>query len=154
MQMKKYSICIYQFGCSNQQQNMAQRDVNTHPPRNEVQTPTPWNVLTNEASNIPETNGIKNVIFCLASPCQSLTCLICFPLPINRFLDKDLLCWAVVCDSVGRAVAFYIRGPRLESSHRQNFIQNMVTVSCWKDENKLKESENGLLQKVKKLVLL
>ena len=45
--------------------------------------------------------------------------------------------------SVGRAVASDTRGPRFESSNRRNFIMNMFTVNCWKDENKEKEAENG-----------
>ena len=32
---------------------------------------------------------------------------------------------------------------RLKSSHRRNFTLNMCTVNCWKDENKVKEAENG-----------
>ena len=47
------------------------------------------------------------------------------------------------CGSVGRAVASDTRGPRFESSHRRNFIMNMFTNNCWKDENKEKEAENG-----------
>ena len=34
------------------------------------------------------------------------------------------------CGSVGRAVASETRGPRFESSHRQDFIMNIFTVNC------------------------
>ena len=34
------------------------------------------------------------------------------------------------CGSIGRAVASDTRGPRFESSHRQDFILDIVTVSC------------------------
>ena len=47
------------------------------------------------------------------------------------------------CGSVGRAVASDTRGPQFESSHRRNFIMNIFTNNCWKDENKEKEAENG-----------
>ena len=35
-----------------------------------------------------------------------------------------------------------VRGSKF--SHRRNFIMNMFTVSCQKNENKEKEAENGL----------
>ena len=40
--------------------------------------------------------------------------------------------------SVGRAVASYSRGPRLESSHRQKFILNIYCQLYWKYENREK----------------
>ena len=47
------------------------------------------------------------------------------------------------CGSVGRAVASDTRGPQFESSHWQDFIMNIFTDNCWKDENNEKEAENG-----------
>ena len=34
------------------------------------------------------------------------------------------------CGSVGRAVAFDTRGPRFDSSHRQNFIEHLFIINC------------------------
>ena len=55
------------------------------------------------------------------------------------------------CGSVGRAVASNTRGPRFESSHRQNFIfiLNICLLSTvfWKDENKEKEAGCGPFKK-------
>ena len=34
------------------------------------------------------------------------------------------------CGSVGRAVAFDTRGPRFDSSHRQNFIEHLFNINC------------------------
>ena len=34
------------------------------------------------------------------------------------------------CGSAGRAVAFDIRGPRFDSSHRQNFIEHLFIINC------------------------
>ena len=44
------------------------------------------------------------------------------------------------CDSVGRVVTYDTRGSKLESSHLQNFIMNIFTVNCLKDENEEKEA--------------
>ena len=33
------------------------------------------------------------------------------------------------CGSVGRAVAFDTRGPRFDSSHRQNFIEHLFIIN-------------------------
>ena len=46
------------------------------------------------------------------------------------------------CCSVGRAVASDTRGPRFESSHRQNFIEHLFTVHCI-EETKINEAGNG-----------
>ena len=44
------------------------------------------------------------------------------------------------CGSVGRAVASNTRGPRFESSHRQNLLNIcLLSTVYWKDENKEKE---------------
>ena len=40
------------------------------------------------------------------------------------------------CGSVGRQVASDTKGRWFKSSHRQNFIMNISTVKCWKDENR------------------
>ena len=34
------------------------------------------------------------------------------------------------CGAVGRAVAFKTRGPRFDSSHRQNFIGHLFIINC------------------------
>ena len=49
--------------------------------------------------------------------------------------------------SVGRDVASNTRGPRFESSHRQNFILNIYCQLYWKDKNKEKEAGNGPFSK-------
>ena len=52
------------------------------------------------------------------------------------------------CGSVGRAVAFDIRGPRFHSSHRQNFIENLFIINCIeKTKINKKEADNGPLLK-------
>ena len=43
------------------------------------------------------------------------------------------------CGAVGRAVTSNSRGLRFESSHQQDFIMNIFTINCWKDENKEKK---------------
>ena len=49
-----------------------------------------------------------------------------------------------LCGSVGRAVASDTRGPRFESSHRQNLLNIcLLSTVYWKDENKEKEAGNG-----------
>ena len=50
------------------------------------------------------------------------------------------------CGSVGRAVTANSRGPRFESSHWQHFILNIYCQLYWKEENKVKEAENGPLK--------
>ena len=48
------------------------------------------------------------------------------------------------CGSVGRAVASNSRGPRFESSHREQFILNIYCqLYSKKDKNKEKEAGNG-----------
>ena len=44
--------------------------------------------------------------------------------------------------SVGRAVASNARGLRLESSHRQTFIEHLFTVNCV-EKTKIKKKEAG-----------
>ena len=34
------------------------------------------------------------------------------------------------CGSVGREVAFDTRGPRFDSSYRQNFIEHLFIINC------------------------
>ena len=55
--------------------------------------------------------------------------------------------YASGCGSVGRAVASNTRDQLFESSHRQNCITNIFTISCWNkcrnDENEQKEAWNG-----------
>ena len=49
------------------------------------------------------------------------------------------------CDSVGRAVASDTGGPRLETSHRQNFI--IIIFSVEKTKIKKKDTGNGAFLK-------
>ena len=49
----------------------------------------------------------------------------------------------VRCGSVGRVIASDARGPRFESSHRQNFTMNIFTVNCWKTTTKKKRGREG-----------
>ena len=59
---------------------------------------------------------------------HSLTHSLAFALP------KLYFCMGSGCGSVGRAVAFNTRGPRFDSSHRQNFIEhlfvNLFIINC------------------------
>ena len=56
------------------------------------------------------------------------------------------------CGTVGRAVASDTRGPRFESSHRQNFI-NVFTINCIeKTKIKKKETVNGPFKKTQQLI--
>ena len=47
------------------------------------------------------------------------------------------------CGSVGRAVASNTRGPRFESSHRQNLYWTLFTVSC-QEKTKIKKKRPGM----------
>ena len=48
------------------------------------------------------------------------------------------------CSLVGRAVASDSRGPRFESSHRQNiYIEHLFTVNCI-EKTKITEKEAGI----------
>ena len=47
------------------------------------------------------------------------------------------------CGSVGRVVVSNTRNPRFKYSHNQEFISNIFTVNCWKDEKIEKEAGNG-----------
>ena len=48
------------------------------------------------------------------------------------------------CGSGGREVASSTRGPRFKSSHGPNFIMNIFTANCWKDENKEEKCHMGM----------
>ena len=58
------------------------------------------------------------------------------------------------CNSVGRAVASDTRGPRFESSHRQNLYWTLFTVNCI-EKTKIKKKRPGMahLKKIKMLIL-
>ena len=47
------------------------------------------------------------------------------------------------CGSVGRAVAFDTRGPRFDSSHRQNFIEHLFIINCI-EKTKIKIKRPGM----------
>ena len=51
------------------------------------------------------------------------------------------------CGSVDRAAFSVTRGPRFESSHRQNFKMNIFSVNCWKDEKKKRPQLPNFLHK-------
>ena len=48
-----------------------------------------------------------------------------------------------VCGSVGRAVASDTRDPQFESSHRQTFIEHLITVNCV-EKTKIKKKCPGM----------
>ena len=60
---------------------------------------------------------------------------------MNKSIELSELCFHLGsgCGSVGRVVASNTRGPRFESSNRQDFIMNIFTVNCWKVEKKRKK---------------
>ena len=51
------------------------------------------------------------------------------------------------CGSVGRAVAFDTRGPRFDTSHRQNFIEhlfvNLFNINCI-EKTKINKKRPGM----------
>ena len=47
------------------------------------------------------------------------------------------------CGSVGRAVAFDTRGPRFDSSHRQNFIEHLFIINCI-EKTKINKKRPGM----------
>ena len=47
------------------------------------------------------------------------------------------------CGSVGRSDVSNSKGLQFESSHWPIFIINILTVNCWKDENKQKDNGNS-----------
>ena len=59
------------------------------------------------------------------------------------------------CGSVGRAVAFDIRGPRFDSSHRQNFIEhlfvNLFIINCI-EKTKINKKGPGMAHTFKKTI--
>ena len=53
------------------------------------------------------------------------------------------------CGSVGRVVAFNSRGPRFDSSHRQNFIQHLFIINCM-EKTKINKKRLGMAHFFKK----
>ena len=47
------------------------------------------------------------------------------------------------CGSVGRAVAFDTKGPRFDSSHRQNFIEHLFIINCI-EKTKINKKRPGM----------
>ena len=47
------------------------------------------------------------------------------------------------CGSVGRAVAFNTKGPRFDSSHRQNFIEHLFIINCI-EKTKINKKRPGI----------
>ena len=56
------------------------------------------------------------------------------------------------CGAVGRAVAFKTRGPRFDSSHRQNFIEHLFIINCI-EKTKINKKEAGNGPLFKKIIL-
>ena len=59
----------------------------------------------------------------------------------------DLLNWQLV---VGRAVDFDTRGPRFDSSHRQNFIEHLFIINCI-EKTKINKKRPGMAHLLKKM---
>ena len=53
------------------------------------------------------------------------------------------------CGSVGRVVAFDTRGPRFDSSHRQNFIEHLFIINCI-EKTKINKKKPGMAHFFKK----
>ena len=56
------------------------------------------------------------------------------------------------CGSVGRAVAFDTRGPRFDSSHRQNFIEHLFIINRI-EKTKINKKRPGMAHFKKTIVL-
>ena len=73
---------------------------------------------------------------------------------IDEFISEQSIClccknkfWWNGCGSVDRVVVSNARGPQFKSNNQQNFITNLFTVNCWKDDNKAKEACDGSIGK-------
>ena len=65
---------------------------------------------------------------------------------VGPFLKESF--WGSGCSSVGRAVASDTRGPRFESSHRQNFISNTNCI----EKTKIKKERSEMAEFLKKIL--
>ena len=63
--------------------------------------------------------------------------------PNLKFLAKISTKMGSGCGSVGRAVAFDTRGPRFDSSHRQNFIEHLFIINCI-EKTKINKKRPGM----------
>ena len=62
---------------------------------------------------------------------------------MNKYQEQETKYLGSGCGSVGRAVAYDIRGPGFKSSHRQNLYSSLFTVNCIeKTKNKEKKAGN------------
>ena len=57
------------------------------------------------------------------------------------------------CGSVGRVVAFDSRGPRFNSSHRENFIEHLFIINCI-EKTKINKKRPGMAHFfIKKIII-
>ena len=73
-------------------------------------------------------------------------------MPLREFWVKIFAALGSGCGSVGRAVAFNTRGPRLEYSHRHNIYIELFIVNCI-EKTKIKKKRPGCLPHIIELVL-
>ena len=73
-------------------------------------------------------------------------------MPLREFWVKIFAAFGSGCGSVGRAVAFNTRGPRLEYSHRHNIYIELFIVNCI-EKTKIKKKRPGCLPHIIELVL-
>ena len=57
------------------------------------------------------------------------------------------------CGSVGRVVAINTRGPRFDSSHRQNFIEHLFIINCI-EKTKINKKRPGMAHFKKRFTLV
>ena len=68
---------------------------------------------------------------------------------LPHYATKNLVRLGSGCGSVGRAVAFDTRGPRFDSSHRQNFIEHLFIINCI-EKMKINKKRPGMAHFLKK----
>ena len=70
-------------------------------------------------------------------------------LPFDKLQKQTFPKLGSGCGSVGRADAFDTRGPRFDSSHRQNFIEHLFIINCI-EKTKINKKRPGLAHFKKK----
>ena len=68
---------------------------------------------------------------------------------LNLFWKVKIQFQGSGCGSVGRAVTFDTRGPRFDSSHRQNFIEHLFIINCI-EKTKINKKRPGMAHFLKK----
>ena len=63
--------------------------------------------------------------------------------PFEKYQIEIIIKMGSGCGSVGGAVAFDTRGPRFDSSHRQNFIEHLFIVNCI-EKTKINKKRPGM----------